>query len=444
MRTESSPAAMAGYCSADGGPSSRTGGGPPASWRPRSTSNDYLAEREAGAVRASPELQIGRLGRQVGGEREGLAPANAGKIGRGEATRRMPGPGAVADHVEVGGDGADGCAVEPEMKVYRVGPGWQDDSWASHLAAAAWDEVECRAVTSDAEIPLDRARVPDLEKHGGKDAYDPLSVVAASADQRLELRLPFPPKSGFKKNQREPVVPDTVTFVREQLGNPPLSVLAVAEVGQVEQVEFRVVIVRNSEGGVQPAIEREVERENELVAVGEERRQVAGHRQRGLGPDDAMQALEVIAVRVPPEILWLDRSREGVDGGCRHERDGQRQAHGGSPPAGPESRAPATPEREPDAQSLNRAHHQPAQSRREILIANDELIGSSAQVRVGQRRQSDQEGAPTQQRKQPEGQHELQEGLELVEGKGADQRVDGMQHNGAQDRILRAPEMRIA
>src|SRR5215467_8506790 len=278
MRTESSPAAMAGYCSTDGGPSSRTGGGPPPSWRPRSTSNDDLAEREAGAVRASPELQIGRLGRQVGGEREGLAPASAGKIGRGEATRRMPGPGAVADHVEVGGDGADGCHVEPEMKVYRVGPGGQDDSWASHLAAAAWDEVECRAVTSDTEVPLDGARVADLEKHGREDPYDPSSLVTVSADQRLELWLPLPGKAGLKKNQGESVVPDTVTLVGEQLGDPTLTVLAVAEVGQVEQVEFRVVIVRNPEGGVQLAIEREVEGKNELVAVGEERRQLAGHR----------------------------------------------------------------------------------------------------------------------------------------------------------------------
>src|SRR5262245_57143774 len=278
MRTESSPAVMAGYCSADGGPSSRTGGGPPASWRPRSTSNDDLAERDAGAVRASPELQIGRLGREVGGEREGVAPANAGKIGRGEATRRMSGPGAVADHVEVGGDGADGCGVEPEMKVYRVGPGGQDDSWASHLAAAAWDEVECRAVTSDTEVPLDGGRVSDTEKHGRKDAYDSRTLVTVSPDQRLELRLAFPRKAGLKKGQRETVVPDTVTLVREQLGDPTLSVLAVAEVGQVEQVEFRVVIVRNPESAVQLAIEREVEGKNELVAVGEERRQAAGHR----------------------------------------------------------------------------------------------------------------------------------------------------------------------
>jgi hypothetical protein len=91
-------------------------------------------------VRARPEIQVARLGRQLGGERERLATAETGEIVSGESSAGMPAPGAVADHVEVG-DRAEGRRLESDVEVYRVGPRGHGDHRTVRLSAQARDEA---------------------------------------------------------------------------------------------------------------------------------------------------------------------------------------------------------------------------------------------------------------------------------------------------------------
>ena len=210
-------------------------------------------------------------------------------------------------------------------------------------------------------------------------------------------------------------------------------------------MKHRVAVVGEPERCIEAAVEREVQREKVLAAMGKRGRQAVGHGQRGVGSDDAMELFELIAVGVSPEEARLDRAQNGVDRDRRHERDRQRRSRDDQPSPRRRTRgAVLPPEPDPEAPPLRRAYHQPAQSRREVLVRNDELVGASAQVRVSERGQSDQQGAPTQQRQQAEGHEKQKQGLELVQLEGPGDRVERVEHNGAHELPHRASQVRVA
>src|SRR5207245_7675780 len=282
MRSASSPVAIGGYC-ADDGRGVKPGSSAPSDL----TSHHHLAQRESGAVRVRPELQIRRLGGQLGGKRKGLAAPGAGEVNRGHLSGSVLLSIVVADHFEIG-DRAAGWRLEPEVEVEVIAPGGHDYPGAAHPTVAARDKVKHRAATTDAGITLHRARIPDVQEHRGERSYDPRSIVAVPGDERLELRLRSSRVAALEEDQREPVVPDTVTLVGEQPGDPTLAVLAAGQGGQVKQMKHRVAVVGEPERRIEVAVEREVQREKVLAAMRKRGRQAVGHGQRGLGADDAM------------------------------------------------------------------------------------------------------------------------------------------------------------
>jgi len=98
-------------------------------------------------------------------------------------------------------------------------------------------------MTGDSEIPLDRLRAPDLEEHRREAPNDSPPAIATLGDQGLQLRLLSAGEATLEEDQREPIVPDAVSRVGEELSNPLLAVLAVVEGRQVEEVKVGVTVV---------------------------------------------------------------------------------------------------------------------------------------------------------------------------------------------------------
>src|SRR5262245_47450117 len=167
-------------------------------------------------------------------------------------------------------------------------------------------------MTGDSEIPLDRLRAPDLEEHRREAPNDSGPAIATLGDQGLQLRLLSAGEATLEEDQREPIVPDAVSRVGEELSDPLLAVLAVVEGRQVEEVKVGVTVVREPERGVELTVQREVERQKVVAPMGEGGRQLVGHRKRCLGSDDAVKDLELLAVRVEPEEARPDRFPIGV------------------------------------------------------------------------------------------------------------------------------------
>src|SRR5438128_10254351 len=121
MRSASSPVAIGGYC-ADDGRGVKPGSSAPSDL----TSHHHLTQRESGAVRVRPELQIRRLGGQLGGKRKRLATPGAGEVNLCHLPARMLLPVVVADNFEVD-DTTRAWSLDNEMSVVAITTVWQGD-----------------------------------------------------------------------------------------------------------------------------------------------------------------------------------------------------------------------------------------------------------------------------------------------------------------------------